>query len=81
RSTFQVGAADHQSALSVENAILIVEFAESAVDEGYSLSRAAIRAAQTRRSTFQVGAADHQSALSVENAILIVEFAESAVDE
>lgn len=34
--------------LSSKNAILIVEFAESAVDEGYSLSRAAIRAAQTR---------------------------------
>ncbi|MDR8289704.1 hypothetical protein FPK70_23905, partial [Acinetobacter baumannii] len=34
--------------LSSKNAILIVEFAESAVDEGYSLSRAAIRAAQPR---------------------------------
>ncbi|HCM7460556.1 TPA: multidrug efflux RND transporter permease subunit EefB [Klebsiella pneumoniae] len=34
--------------LSSKNAILIVDFAESAVDEGYSLSRAAIRAAQTR---------------------------------
>ena len=34
--------------LSSKNAILIVEFAESAVDEGSSLSRAAIRAAQTR---------------------------------
>ena len=34
--------------LSSKNAILIVEFAESAVEEGYSLSRAAMRAAQTR---------------------------------
>ena len=34
--------------LSSKNAILIVEFAEAAVDEGYSLSRAALRAAQTR---------------------------------
>ncbi|MBS0848359.1 efflux RND transporter permease subunit [Citrobacter sp. JGM124] len=34
--------------LSSKNAILIVEFAEAAVVEGYSLSRAAIRAAQTR---------------------------------
>ncbi|MCS3433788.1 efflux RND transporter permease subunit [Klebsiella sp. BIGb0407] len=34
--------------LSSKNAILIVEFAEAAVAEGYSLSRAAIRAAQTR---------------------------------
>ncbi len=30
------------------SAILIVEFAEAAVAEGYSLSRAALRAAQTR---------------------------------
>ncbi|MEO3991367.1 efflux RND transporter permease subunit [Pseudocitrobacter cyperus] len=34
--------------LSSKNAILIVEFAEAAVAEGYSLSRAALRAAQTR---------------------------------
>lgn len=34
--------------LSSKNAILIVEFAEAAVNEGYSLSRAALRAAQTR---------------------------------
>ncbi|WP_052285018.1 efflux RND transporter permease subunit [Kluyvera genomosp. 1] len=34
--------------LSSKNAILIVEFAEAAVEEGYSLSRAALRAAQTR---------------------------------
>jgi len=34
--------------LSSKNAILIVEFAEAAVAEGYSLSRAAMRAAQTR---------------------------------
>ncbi|HDR2787179.1 TPA: efflux RND transporter permease subunit [Enterobacter asburiae] len=34
--------------LSSKNAILIVEFAEAKVAEGYSLTRAAIRAAQTR---------------------------------
>jgi multidrug efflux pump len=34
--------------LSSKNAILIVEFAEAAVQEGYSLSRAALRAARTR---------------------------------
>lgn len=34
--------------LSSKNAILIVEFAESAIGEGYSLARAAIRAAQAR---------------------------------
>ena len=34
--------------LSSKNAILIVEFAEAAVAEGYSLPRAALRAAQTR---------------------------------
>ncbi|MEX3020603.1 efflux RND transporter permease subunit [Kluyvera sp. STS39-E] len=34
--------------LSSKNAILIVEFAEASVAEGYSLSRAALRAAQTR---------------------------------
>jgi multidrug efflux pump len=34
--------------LSSKNAILIIEFAEAAVNEGYSLSRAALRAAQTR---------------------------------
>ena len=34
--------------LSSKNAILIVEFAAAAVAEGYSLSRAALRAAQTR---------------------------------
>ncbi|MEA5217519.1 efflux RND transporter permease subunit [Enterobacter cloacae] len=34
--------------LSSKNAILIVEFAEAALDEGCSLSRAALRAAQTR---------------------------------
>ncbi|MDR8378032.1 hypothetical protein FPK36_22025, partial [Acinetobacter baumannii] len=44
---FQVGLLT-TIGLSSKNAILIVEFAESAVDEGYSLSRAAIRAAQTR---------------------------------
>lgn len=34
--------------LSSKNAILIVEFAEAKVAEGYSLTRAALRAAQTR---------------------------------
>jgi multidrug efflux pump len=34
--------------LSSKNAILIVEFAEASVAQGYSLSRAALRAAQTR---------------------------------
>ena len=34
--------------LSSKNAILIVEFAEASLAEGYSLSRAALRAAQTR---------------------------------
>lgn len=34
--------------LSSKNAILIVEFAEAKVGEGYSLTRAALRAAQTR---------------------------------
>lgn len=34
--------------LSSKNAILIVEFAEAAVNEGSSLTRAAVRAAQTR---------------------------------
>ncbi|WLI75603.1 efflux RND transporter permease subunit [Kosakonia sp. H02] len=34
--------------LSSKNAILIVEFAEAAVQEGHSLSRAALRAARTR---------------------------------
>lgn len=34
--------------LSSKNAILIVEFAEAKVTEGYSLTRAALRAAQTR---------------------------------